>query len=173
MVLPLVLPDAPMVLPPLLLLLDVSEEPLLAAGVLDELELVLGDDEEPGVEPLAPMEVPLLGADELDELVEGCELLVLLSLLLDPDADGVLLDPEAPIVLVAGSLAPGAGEPAAGAVPPLALGEELLLLELWATARPPNASAAAAARLVRVILVALMLNSLIDMLGNAPAWRAG
>lgn len=172
------LPDAPIVLP---LLLEVSVEPL-AAGELDELELVLG--ELPGVleddedeEPLAPMEVPLLGEDE--ELDDGEEVLV--SLL--PLALGLVvlpavpLEPEAPIVLVErsfGLVAPCApAVPAAGELVPLLAAGELLLLELWAMARPPNARAAAAARVVRVVLVALMLNSLIDMLGNAPAWRAG
>lgn len=165
------LPEAPIVLP--LLLLEVSVEPL-AAGALDELELVLG--ELPGVleddedeEPLAPMEVPLLG--DVEELDDGEEVLV--SLL--PLALGVvvLLEPEAPIVLVErsfGLVAPCApAVPAAGELVPLLADGELLLPELWAMARPPNARAAAAARVVRVVLVALMLNSLIDMLGNAPA----
>lgn len=159
-----VLPDEPMVLP----LLGVSEEvPLLAAGALEELELLLGDDgvlEDEADEPLAPIEVPLLlGDDELEELVDGAEPLVLVSLLLVPEVAGAVLDPEAPMLLVDRSLVLG---PAA-APGPLALEpDELLpvapavpLPAVCANATPPNASAAAAARLVRVILVALMLNS--------------
>ncbi|WBY00964.1 hypothetical protein PE066_16050 [Ramlibacter tataouinensis] len=195
----LLLPDEPMVLP---LLLGVSDEPLLAAGALDDPALLLGVDdeleplapiEEPlllgdeavpddGDEPLAPIDVPLLaGVDELEELVDGCELLV--SLLLDPEVAGALLEPDAPMELVDGLLVPVAGPPVLpgallppAAEPPLvpaAVPPEAALPELWARARPPNARAAAAARVVRVVLVALMLNSLIDMLGNAPAWRAG
>lgn len=166
------LPDAPIVLPLLPLLpLEVSVEPL-AAGALDELELVLGEllgllEDDEDVEPLAPM---VLGDEELDELDAGED--VLESLLLLPLALGVVvLEPEAPIELVERSL--GLVGVAAPAVPPAApaAGEAPVdpLLELWAMAMPPNARAAAAARVVRVVLVALMLNSLIDMLGNAPA----
>ncbi|HYD74738.1 hypothetical protein [Ramlibacter sp.] len=176
------LPDAPMVLPLLLPLLEVSDEPLLAAGELDELELVLGELlgvlEDEDEEPLAPM---VLGDEELDELDDGEEVLesllpLALGLVVLPLVLGLLLEPEAPIELVERSL--GLVGVEAPAVPPAApaAGEapvDPLLPELWAKAMPPNARAAAAARVVKVVLVALMLNSLIDMLGNAPAWRAG
>lgn len=124
--------------------------------------------------PEAPIVLP---PEPVDPLADGevGELELLLGVLLEPEAPIELVERSVVLPLVLGD-----------AAPPLAPGEllelapdepsllllapgALLLPELWATATPPNARAAAAARAVRVVLVALMLNSLIDMLGNAPA----
>ena len=113
-----------------------------------------GEVDEPALEPLAPIDVPLL----LGVLVD--DELLLLGL--------VVLEPEAPMVLVCGEegLAPPAAAPGPEAllvpdvvpalvVPPLALVPPALpaVPELWATAKPPKARAAAAATVVRVVLI--------------------
>lgn len=188
-------PLAPMELPLLLGVLDELlvdgeleelEEPEVAGGV-DELEL----------EPLAPIEeVPPLLLGVLAELEVSLEPLLALGLLVEalplgeladelllgvPDDElllgvlldellvlGVVLEPEAPMVLVDLSFG------FAVDVPPALLGLELEpALEpalapalppeepaLWAMAKPPKASAAAAATVVRVVLI-MSLYSLI------------
>jgi hypothetical protein len=187
------LPEAPMVLPLPVEPLEVEPlevEGLEVEGLLDE---PLADEPEvdglvvDGLEeePLAPIEVPLplvpllapgeavLGELELDEpLVLGeVELPLVLGEAVLP-----LLEPEAPMVLVDGAV------DASWLLLPEALVPAVPLLpdepELWATAKPPNASAAAAASVVRVILVALMcVYSLIngplrELVGDA-GWGAG
>ncbi len=116
--------------------------PLLLLGELDELELEDGvldepddveedgeavEDDEDGVElePLAPMDVPLLLgvlADELDESLEPLLALGLevLGVLLEEELLGVL-EPEAPIVPVCGVVVEPVEAPAAGPAPPALL----------------------------------------------------
>jgi hypothetical protein len=189
--LPEVEPLEPIVLP---LLLGVLAEPeALLDGVLEEPEeLVAGGVLvlELELEPLAPIEVPLLlgvllllESEALGELLE----LEPLGELEELEELGVavlpLLEPEAPIVLVERSfgLVPEAEPPVLAAgelalLPPAAVLPPVLLPELWAMAKPPNARAAAAATVVRVVLI--MSNSLIELPtrgwdGKAPAGGAG
>lgn len=125
------------------------------------------------LEPLAPMEVPLPDVPVLalgvlllelpDALGDALELPEPLELL-----EGVADEPEAPIVEpVLGealgdlSVPPAAAPPLVSALLPLAplapLAPPLAPpAPLWATATPPNARAAAAASVERVILVARM-----------------
>jgi hypothetical protein len=137
--------------------------PLLLLGVLDELELedgVLAEPEEPVVEepevdgeavdgvlePLAPIDVPLL-LGVLAEELESLEPLLALGLLLEELLLGVLLlEPEAPIAPVDGCAGvEGEAAPAAAPVPPallvplaevppLVLPLPPLAAELWAMA---------------------------------------
>lgn len=201
---PIVLPEAleplePIVLP---LLLGVLLEDELLEGVLAEPdEPVVEEPEvdgvvaEPELEPLAPIEVPLLPlvlgelAVELDVSVEleplalgVLEEELLLGVLAEELLLGVVLEdedepavlglvvlepPEAPIELVEGldGLAPPAAAPGPEAllvpevvpalvVPPLALVPPALpALPELAMAKPPKARAAAAATVVRVVLI--------------------
>lgn len=112
------------------------------------------------LEPLAPMDVPL---PDVPLLALGVLLLALPEALGDELEllEGVLDEPDAPIEPVV--LPPAAwllGEAVFLAVPSLAPPVEAPLAPplapLWATAMPPNARAAAAASVERVILVARM-----------------
>ena len=178
-------PLAPIGLPlpvvPLLALGVVVLDELLLLGevVLGELleELLLLGEVVLGVLleelPLAPLALVSLDEDdgELLLLVLGVLPLAPLALVSLDEEDGELLLPllpEAPMVPVEPALEPvlPLGD---AVVEPLPLGDAalvplpvvLLLLELWAMARPPNASAQDAASAVRVVLVVLIACSLL------------
>jgi hypothetical protein len=161
----------------------VSLEPVLLPVVLEDGEL-----DEPLDEPVpeAPIDELLLGELELDEapvdgeapivdedddlsvaVLEGVLLLLELGVLELLPVLGVLL--LVPVLL-----------PLVEAEPVLLPAEvpALPVPEVWAMASPPKARAAAAARVVRVVLVALILNSLMELparerLGPRPAFPAG
>jgi hypothetical protein len=147
-------------------------------GVEDE-ELVsllvepLVDGVVEGVVALEPLEEPVPEAPMLDELEPG----VLLDVPVEGDAPIVDEDDEgeAPVLGLEGVVVLEAAEPAVsppvfGAVDVLLLAPPLLPAAppeppaepplVWATAIPPIARAAAAARVVRVVLVALIWISL-------------
>lgn len=157
----------------------VSLEPVLLPVVLDDGEL-----DEPLDEPVpeAPMDDGLLLGVVLDELVDGEAPIVD-----DEDDLSVAL---AAGVLVLPLLAAGAAEPVVlldvlgvlllvpvllplVALEPVLLPAEVPAPEVWAMARPPNARAAAAARAVRVVLVALILNSLMELSAGEGGTEAG
>ncbi|WP_427915357.1 hypothetical protein ACPWT1_10775 [Ramlibacter sp. MMS24-I3-19] len=133
---------------------EVEEEPLdepVPDAPIDD-ELLLGELDE-----LVDGEAPIVDDDDLSvELVDGVLPAVLLLELgvleLLPAVLGVLLLVPVLLPLVEPELVPAPAE-----VP------ELPVPELWAMARPPKARAAAAARVVRVVLVALILNSLMEL----------
>lgn len=137
------------------------------------LPVVLEDGELDVPVPEAPMDDELL-LGVLDELVEGEAPIVVDDDLSVALAAGVLVLP----LLAAGAVEPVVLLEVLGVlllVPvllPLVAAEPELLPaevpalpapELWAMARLPNARAAAAARAVRVVLVALILNSLMEL----------
>ena len=149
------LPEAP--IEELLLgeLLEVLGEVAALGGVVDGEAPIVDDDEEDGELPaVLPLE---LGVLVLLPAVLGVLLLVPVPLPL-VEVEPLLLPAEVPELPV----------PAAPEAP-----------DDWATAYPPKARAAAAARVVRVVLVALMLNSLMELparvgdwseAGNAAGW---
>lgn len=149
----------PELLPPEVLGVVADEEPVDGVEAEEPDELVDGML----LEPLAPMEVPL---PDVPLLALGVLLLELPEALGDvlELPEGVADEPEAPIVEpvlgeVLGDLSvPPAAPPLVSALlPPLApLAPPAPPAPLWATATPPNARAAAAASVERVILVARM-----------------
>lgn len=147
----------------------VSVLPVVLLDVLDDGEVAEDPLDEPV--PEAPMDDELLG--ELEAAVDGEAPIV------DDDEDDLsvaVLEGVLPAVLL---LELGVLELVLGVlllVPvllPLVEAEPVLLPaevpeplvppEVWAMARPPKARAAAAARAVRVVLVALILNSLMEL----------
>lgn len=146
----------PELLPPEALGVVADEEPVDGVEAEEPDELVDGVL----LEPLAPMEVPLA---DVPPLALGVLLLELPEALGDELElpEGVADEPEAPMVepVLGEALGDFSVPPAA---PPLvsALLAPLAPLAppapLWATATPPNARAAAAASVERVILVARM-----------------
>jgi len=151
---------------------------LLLPVVLDDGELEVLDDGEVAEDPLdepvpeAPMddellgeleapvdgEAPIVDDDEEDLSVAVLEGVLPAVLLLELGVLelvlGVLLLVPVLLPLVEPELVPAPAE-----VPEL----PVPVPELWAMARPPIARAAAAARVVRVVLVALILNSLMEL----------
>lgn len=159
-----VLPDEAPIEP---LLEEGDDVVVLVSLVVLELELDDGVLDEP-VDGDAPMDDELL-LGELDELVDGDAPIVDedLSVVLEGVLPAVLLLELGVLELVLGVLLL-----VPVLLPLVELEPELLPAEVpvplvpedaWAMAAPPKARAAAAARAVRVVLVALILNSLMEL----------